>query len=434
MYTKIISKTSIPYSYKESIEELIIRVNTLDYQFVGSQWIAGRVLNRDEESIYCFAFALNPYFTPVDKRQYLYIPVEYLDTVKDKLLYYQIFNSREVTVNTIYPNKEYLYRKSIEDEFNFFYTTTVTTEPAVPTNIKDYNSLGQYSHPLYPSLFFSGRWHISPKGFIVYEYFEVNDFFYIEGTRYLSPLRPKGLDQIIPSTDNLQYSDTITLELGCEQYCNCLANLINDDTKTIPIKVPTSFNKGVAQYSSNNGTVESNEYCQIGETATFKFNSIKYQVQSTNPPIYFTVNNNQLSVFDSTGLIDQVTIDLNEFTYDVNYSCMDFEIGLVYIGESYFDPNSCELNIIDCYPEVTEREYIGFSTGNYIQIHPGVFVYEYQRRDESFFYSLDKPDFNSYSYTHFFAAKSLRLTTQAVEEMKIYNEDQIDQSLLTLTE
>lgn len=435
MYTKIISKTSVPYSYKESIEELIIRVNTLDYQYVGSQWIAGRVLNKDEAAIYCFSFALNPSFTPLENREYIYVPTDYLEEVKSKLLYYQVFNSREVTVTDIYPNKEYLYRRSIENEVDFFYTVNIEESPNVPLNIKGYESLGKYSHPLFPTLFFSGRWHISPKGYVIYEYSEVNDFYYLEGTRYISPIRPKGLDQIIPDSTikDLQYSDSITLDLGCKQYCECLGELINNDTKTVEINIPNFFTKGEVSYFDNAGIVQSQEYCQIGQTARFKFNNLKYQVDSTNPPIYYRVTGNQLLIHDSSGLIDQITINSSTFDYDVTYYCLDFSTELIYTGNPYFDPNSCELTIINSYPEETEREYLGFFTGNYIEILPNVFVYQYQRKDSSFFYSLNKPDYNSYSYTHFFAAKSLRLTTQLVEELKVYNEEQTDSNVLTLS-
>lgn len=433
MYTKIISKTSIPYSYKESVEELAIRVNTLDYQYVGAQWIAGRVFNRDEPFIYCYSFALNPSLTPLANREYIYIPVEYQSLVVNKVLSYLKVEVNKQTATLIYPTE--LYRRPLTEEVPFVYKLELDSPPNVPVNIRGYDSLGKYSHPLYPTLFFSGQLHINKKGIVLYEYYEVNDFFYLEGTLYISDIRPKGLNYLIPPNQlNLNYTESITLALGCEQYCNCVDDLINTDSKTKAITVANSFTKGVIQYSSVGNTIASNNYCNVGEMGVFQFADLQYQVKTNNPPIRYVVENDILYIYDSTGLIDEKIIDGNSFNYGAQYYCVDAEEALIYIGSDLFDIDTCELNVINSYPEVIEREYKGFFTGNYQEIAPFIYLFEYVQSDGTLFYSVDRPDPISYSYSHFYANKSLILASQEVEELRFYNEEHTDNQTFLITE
>lgn len=249
LYPKVLSPTNTSFVYDKTVQQLVATVMSQNYTFVGSCYVSASIFNiKQIEPVFCFTFATNPAQTKIKDRSYIYIPTDQLQSVKEKLLSYEVINSKTRVTQTVYPDKQTLLNHSI-DRYHFNYKVEIDTNYQLPLFVAGYDSLSQYSHPLYPSLFFTGKTAILQNKEIIFEYVEVGDWFQTEGERYVSLIRPKGVDSFLPEgLLNFDYIESVyDKEHTCAELCCFLKEsqyLIEHVTKEIP--VVSGFEEGVA--------------------------------------------------------------------------------------------------------------------------------------------------------------------------------------------
>jgi len=304
-YPKITSATSVPIVYNRTIQELANDVNAMNYRFIGSRYISPIVFNRKKlEPIYCFGFTNNPFGTLIENRSYIYIPVENLDLVKEKVLNYEVINILENTREIKYPIAPTFFRHSIE-RYEFVYYSNIDRNYELPQEIRSYDDLSPLSHPFYPSLFFTGKTAILHNKEIIYEYVELSDWFELEGNLYVSPIRPKGLDNFFPESI-LDYTSISTIynrdDVCSDLYCLISKNnLIINQTVSSIITELSDYEIGIPEIDI--------QYCDTSDNVSIiKINNVIYESKE-GPISYKRPAENIIEIYDSTGLIKTVNLD-----------------------------------------------------------------------------------------------------------------------------